>query len=69
MYDRTLALYCFIDDLLKTMQHSEDARTEFPDSEVMTTAIVAMLFFGGNFERSLLRQFLRLIISARLYKL
>jgi len=52
MYDRTLAIYCFIDDLLKAMQHSEDSRTEFSDSEVVTTAIVAMLFYGGNFERS-----------------
>lgn len=52
MYDRTLAIYCFVDDLLKAMQHSEDSRTEFSDSEVITTALVAMLFFGGNFERS-----------------
>src|SRR5947207_1814622 len=52
MYDRTLAIYCFIDDLLKAMQHREDSRTEFTDSEVVTTAIVAMLFYGGNFERS-----------------
>ena len=56
MYDRTLAIYCFIDDLLKAMQHSEDSRTEFSDSEVITTAIVAMLFYGGNFEHS--RRFL-----------
>jgi len=52
MYDRTLAIYCFIDDLLKAMQHREDSRVEFSDAEVVTTAIVAMLFFGGNFERA-----------------
>jgi len=52
MYDRTLAIYCFIDDLLKAMQHTEDSRCQFSDSEVVTTAIVAMLFFGGNFERA-----------------
>src|ERR1051326_6492038 len=52
MYDRTLAIYCFIDDLLKAMQHMEDVRVEFSDSEVVTTAIVAMLYFGGNFERA-----------------
>ncbi|MGB9178349.1 MAG: hypothetical protein WCB68_03805 [Pyrinomonadaceae bacterium] len=56
MYDRTIAIYCFIDDLLKAMQHSEDSRAEFSDSEVVTTAIVAMLFFGSNFEHS--RRFL-----------
>src|SRR5215208_5637612 len=52
MYDRTLAIYCFIDDLLKAMQHQEDSRAEFSDAEVVTTAIVAMLYFGGNFERA-----------------
>jgi hypothetical protein len=52
MYDRTTAIYCFIDDLLKAMRHGEDSRTTFSDSEVVTTAIVAMLFFGGNFERA-----------------
>lgn len=52
MYDRTLAIYCFVDDLLKAMQHREDSRCEFSDSEVVTTAIVSMLFFGGSFERA-----------------
>lgn len=52
MYDRTTAIYCFIDDLLKAMQHREDSRCEFSDSEVVTTAIVSMLFFGGSFERA-----------------
>jgi DDE family transposase len=50
MYDRTLAIYCFVDDLLKAMHHAEDTRAEFSDAEVMTTAVVAMLCFGGNFE-------------------
>src|ERR1041384_5139417 len=57
MYDRTLAIYCFIDDLLKAMHHAEDLRAEFSDAEVITTALVAMLFFGGNFERA--RSFLQ----------
>ena len=52
MYDRTLAIYCFVDDLLKSMRHREDVRAEFSDAEVITTAIVAMLYFGGNFEHS-----------------
>jgi len=52
MYDRTLAIYCFVDDLLKAMQHREDKRCEVSDAEVVTIALVAMLWFGGNFERS-----------------
>ena len=52
MYDRTVAIYCFVDDLLKAMRHAQDSRTEFSDSEVITTALVAMLYHGGNFERA-----------------
>jgi hypothetical protein len=57
MCQSTLAIYCFIDDLLKAMQHKEDSRTRFSDAEVITTALIAMLYFGGNFERS--RSFLK----------
>jgi hypothetical protein len=52
MYDRTIAIYCLIDDLLKAMQHREDKRCAMSDAEVVTTALCAMLWFGGNFERS-----------------
>jgi hypothetical protein len=52
MYDRTLAIYCLVDDLLKAMHHREDKRCEVSDAEVVTTALCAMLWFGGNFERS-----------------
>jgi hypothetical protein len=57
MYDRTLAIYCLVDDLLKALHHREDVRCEVSDAEVVTTALCAMLWFGGNFERS--RSFLR----------
>jgi hypothetical protein len=52
MCDSTLAIYCFIDDFLKASEHREDCRVEVTDAEVMTIAIVAMLHFGGNFEKS-----------------
>jgi hypothetical protein len=52
MCDHTLAIYCFIDDFLKACQHQEDSRAEVSDSEVLTIAVVAMLYFGGNFEKS-----------------
>jgi hypothetical protein len=52
MCDCTLAIYCFIDDLLKSLGHHEDSRTEVSDAEVITTALIAMLYFGGNFERA-----------------
>lgn len=52
MCNSTLAIYCFIDDLLKSLEHHEDSRTEVSDAEVITIALVAMLYFGGNFERA-----------------
>src|SRR5688572_12838313 len=52
MCDHTLAIYCFIDDFLKSSGHREENRVEVTDAEVLTIAIIAMLHFGGNFERS-----------------
>jgi hypothetical protein len=57
MYDRTLAIYCFLDDLLKALHHREDCRIQVSDAEVLTCAVCAMLFFGGNYSRS--RDFLQ----------
>lgn len=46
------ALYCIIDDLLKAVGHREDARTTMSDAEVLTTALTAALYFGGNVEHA-----------------
>jgi hypothetical protein len=35
--------------MLKSLHHYEDAQRKMSDAEVMTTAIVAMLYFKGNF--------------------
>lgn len=52
MCDHTTAIYCFLDDFLKAINHKEDKRCQFSDAEVLTTAVIAMLYFGGNFEKS-----------------
>lgn len=57
MIDHTVALYCITDDLLKAVGHREDSRCELTDAEVITTALVAALYFGGNIERA--RSFMR----------
>lgn len=57
MIDHTTALYCIVDDLLKAVAHTDDARCELTDAEVVTAALVAAFNFGGNMERS--RAFLR----------
>jgi hypothetical protein len=48
MLNEIIAIYAITDDLLKAMGHREDPRTVMSDAEVMTTALVAARFFGGN---------------------
>jgi DDE family transposase len=47
-----VAIYCLCDDLRNALHHLEDRQRRMTDAEVMTTAIVAALHFGGNFERA-----------------
>ena len=49
---RIIALYCIVDDLLKAMRHHEDSRVRVSDSEVITTAFVAVLYFGGHLDNA-----------------
>ncbi len=52
MDTQIVAVFCLSDDMLKALHHHEDAQCQMTDSEVMTTAIVAALYHGGNFERA-----------------
>lgn len=45
-----ITIYCLCDDMLKALNHFEDRQRQMSDAEVMTTAIVAALYFGGNIE-------------------
>src|SRR5919198_6284197 len=59
MDDKIIATFCFCDDLLKAMHHHKDRQCQMNDAEIMTTALVASLFFRGNHEsaRTLLKQY------------
>lgn len=50
MIDEIIAIYVIIDDLLKAVGHVEDNRIAMSDAEVITSALVAAKFFGGNHE-------------------
>jgi hypothetical protein len=52
MDTQSVAIYCICDDILKGMKHYEDKQRQMSDAEVMTTSIVAGLFFSGNMEKS-----------------
>lgn len=45
---QTICLFVFIDDILKSIGHITDKRAECDDSEVLTTALIAALHYGGN---------------------
>src|SRR5258708_145916 len=48
--DKVIGIYCIIDDILKGINHPEDSRRKVSDSEVITTAIVSALYFGGHLD-------------------
>src|SRR5262245_8707554 len=52
MDTQIILVYCVCDDMLKAMQHHEDEQRQMSDAEVMTVAIVAAMYYGGNFVRS-----------------
>lgn len=59
MDDTIIATFCLCDDRLKVMHHQEDRQCQMNDAEIMTTALIASLFFRGNHEsaRTMLRQY------------
>jgi hypothetical protein len=50
MDTKIVTIFTMISDFLQSINHQEDPQCRMNDAEVMTTAIVATLFFGGNFE-------------------
>lgn len=55
---KIIALYCIVDDVLKAMRHREDPRVRVSDSEVITTAFVSVLYFGGHLDNA--RHFMKM---------
>lgn len=57
MIGQVTVIYCITDDALKAVGHKDDPRADMTDAEVITTAITAAQFFGGNLENA--RDFLK----------
>jgi len=49
MDTQIIVVFCLCADMLKSLHHYEDRQCQMSDAEVMTTAIIAMLYFKGNF--------------------
>lgn len=48
MLNEIIAIYAITDDLLKAIGHDDDIRREMSDAEILTTALVAAMFFNGK---------------------
>lgn len=48
MINEIIAIYAITDDLLKALHHQDDIRCQMTDAEILTTAMVAALFFNSN---------------------
>lgn len=66
--DKIISIYCIIDDILKGAGHYEDSRRKVSDSEIITTALVSALYFGGHLDNG--RNFMKMtrLIPAMLDK-
>lgn len=56
--DKIISIYCIIDDILKGIEYKEDIRRKVSDSEVITTAVVSALYFGGHIDNG--RNFMKM---------
>ncbi|GEM_PF-3335894 len=52
MLNEIIVVYAITDDLLKAIGHKEDIRRDMSDAEIITTSLVAAMFFGGNHSKA-----------------
>ena len=52
MVDAIITIFYTCDEYLKAMGHKDDKQARISASEIITIAIVAAKFFGGNYETS-----------------
>lgn len=52
MEDFTIAIYCFLDDLLNNTHKLKGTRRKLSDAQIITTALVAARYFSGNYVKA-----------------
>ncbi|MCC5670762.1 hypothetical protein LC653_45185 [Nostoc sp. CHAB 5784] len=52
MLNKIITIYAITDDLLKALGYDEDCRRQVSDPEIITTAIIAAIFFYGNHSKA-----------------
>ena len=53
MINKCIAIYVFIDDLLKDIEHNEPTNRNMSDAEVITTVLVSAIYFSGHHEKAM----------------
>jgi hypothetical protein len=48
-----IGIFCIVDDVLKNLGLKDDVKAKASNSEILSIAILAFLFFGGNFKKAL----------------
>ena len=49
MHIHIVAIYCVCDDMMYALHHRNDPQYHLSDAEIMTIALVAALYSGGNY--------------------
>ena len=72
MQEKIITIYCLCADFLIADGHRDDPQTQMTTADVMTVALVAAEFFGGNQERSRIflneQGYMRQMLSKRVCK-
>jgi len=53
MVTKTVAIYVFFDDILKSMDYKEPINRKTTDAEIATVILIAARYFGGNIETAI----------------
>lgn len=53
MINKGIAIYVFIDDLLKEIDHKEPTNRNMSDAEIITTVLVSAIYFYGHHEKAI----------------
>ena len=53
MINKCIAIYVFIDDLLKETNHNEPTNRNMSDAEIVTTVLVSAIYFSGHHEKAM----------------
>jgi len=53
MIKKSIAIYVFIDDLLKEIKYKEPVNRNMSDAELITTVLVSAVYFSGHHEKAM----------------